>query len=216
MTTPYTPEQNGTSERMERTEVESAKCMLLNANLPKMYCTDAIHIASYVINHSPTKFLSFKTPEEVWSSEKPKVNHMRTFVCEAMVHLSKEKRKNWDSKAQKMIFIGYCDHTKGYQVMILDTRKVIISRDAIFLVSTVKRDYVPVEISENKSETNKEEMKSELEMDSTTSTYDTILENLFTSDNEYIPDISIDMNSSPVSNITLRPRKKNKNMTNLS
>lgn len=34
-TTPYSPEQNGAAERMNRSLIERAKCMLLNANLPK-------------------------------------------------------------------------------------------------------------------------------------------------------------------------------------
>lgn len=214
-TTPYTPEQNGTAERMNRTLVERAKCMLLNANLSKQYWADAIHTAAYVINRSPTQSLSFKTPEEKWTGQKPNVNHMRIFGCEAMVHLPKEKRKKWDPKAQKMIFIGYCDHTKGYRFIIPGLKRVVKSRDATFLESTVKRDYVPVELSMNPA-TNNDNIISEKaeESDSTSeSSYDTVCENISTSDSEYIPDTSIE--TPPARNITMRLRNERKKFINL-
>lgn len=208
-TTPYSPEQNGTAERMNRSLIERAKCMLLNANLPKQFWADAVHTAAYVINRSPTQSLFFKTPEELWSGHKPSVKHMRIFGCEAMVHIPQEKRKKWDPKAQKLIFIGYCDHTKGYRFWMPKTKKVIKSRDATFLESTVKRDYVQVDLTEKNSTMNdkiSEENITEIEEgDTSISSYDTVCENKSSSDSEYIPDISF--NSPPVSNITLRPRK---------
>lgn len=208
-TTPYTPEQNGTAERFNRTLIEKAKCMLLNAKLPKQYWADAVHTAAYIINRSPTKSLSYKTPEELWSGWKPNVKHMRIFGCEAMVHLPQEKRKKWDPKAQKMIFIGYCDHSKGYRFIIPNSRKVIKSRDATFLESTVKRDYIPVQLSENnsviKTDISEDIHTTGTDEQSSISSYDTVYENKTSSDGEYSPDISL--RSPIVSNITLRPRR---------
>lgn len=219
-TTPYTPEQNGTAERMNRTLVEKAKCMLLNAGLPKLYWADAIHTAAYIINRSPTRSLAFKTPMEMWSGRKPNVDHMRIFGCEAMVHLPKEKRRKWDPKAHKMIFLGYCDHTKGYRFILPNSRKVIRSRDATFLESSVKRDFVQVELLETDTEKGKINSRKEDEIDETKedslidndtnseSSYETVKENRSASDSEYLPDTSID--SPSVSNVTLRPRNKTK------
>lgn len=107
---------------MNRTLVEKAKCMLLNAKLNKHFWAEALHTAAYVYNRSPTRTLSHKTPEEVWTGTKPKVSHLKIFGCEAMVHTPKEKSKKWDAKAQKMIFIGYCEHTKGYRFIKLNTK----------------------------------------------------------------------------------------------
>ena len=36
-TVPYTPQQNGVAERLNRTLLEKARCMLINANLPKSF-----------------------------------------------------------------------------------------------------------------------------------------------------------------------------------
>ncbi|GBP72018.1 Retrovirus-related Pol polyprotein from transposon TNT 1-94 [Eumeta japonica] len=203
-TTPYTPEQNGAAERLNRTLVERAKCMILNAGLAKFFWAEAIKTAAYIINRSPTRSLSFKTPEEVWSGHKPNVSHMKVFGCEAMVHLPKEKRKKWDPKAQKMIFIGYCENTKGYRFIIPNTRTVIKSRDAVFLESTVKRNYAALELSEKENKTldiqcksNEESLMSNQsneenreETYNSDSSYNTIKNN--SDSDEYLPDVKID------------------------
>ncbi|GBP26795.1 Retrovirus-related Pol polyprotein from transposon TNT 1-94 [Eumeta japonica] len=200
-TTHYTPEQNGAAERLNRTLVERAKCMILNAGLAKFFWAEAIKTAAYIINRFSTRSLSFKTPEEVWSGHKPNVSHMKVFGCEAMVQLPKEKRKKWDPKVQKMIFIGYCENTKGYSPV----------RDR----ETVKRNYAALELSEKENKTldiqcknNEENRKETYNSDSS---YNTTKNN--SDSDEYLLDVKIDTPSP--SNITLRPRNKNKEQTYL-
>lgn len=151
--TPYTPQQNGLAERMNRTLLERARCMLLNAKLQKQYWAEAVSTAAYITNRCPTRALAFLTPEEMWSGKKPDITNMRIFGCDAMVHIPREKSKKWDSKANKMTFIGYMENTKGYRLIDPKTRKVIISRDVIFLESSVKRNYAMLPLSESASNT---------------------------------------------------------------
>lgn len=49
-----------------------------------------------------------------------------------MVHVPKQKRRKWDQKSQKKIFVGYDAETKGFRCIDKDTRKLIVSRDVIF------------------------------------------------------------------------------------
>lgn len=62
--TPYTPQQNGLAERLNRTLVERARCMLFDASLSKGYWAEAIETAAYIINRSPSRVLNYMTPEE--------------------------------------------------------------------------------------------------------------------------------------------------------
>ncbi|XP_057654122.1 uncharacterized protein LOC130892631 [Diorhabda carinulata] len=55
--TSYTPEHNGLAERMNRTLVERARCMLFYANLEKKLWAEALATAAYIVNRSPTKAL---------------------------------------------------------------------------------------------------------------------------------------------------------------
>ncbi|CAH2109249.1 unnamed protein product [Euphydryas editha] len=51
-TCPYTPEQNGLCERMNRTLVEKARCMLFDAQLSKMFWAEATNTAVYLHNRT--------------------------------------------------------------------------------------------------------------------------------------------------------------------
>lgn len=48
------------------------------------------------------------------------------------MHVPKQKRKKWDKKSKKMIFVGYDSTTKGYRCVNPDTGKILVSRDVIF------------------------------------------------------------------------------------
>ncbi|XP_047256674.1 uncharacterized protein LOC107851807 isoform X1 [Capsicum annuum] len=62
-----TPQQNGVAERMNRTLLERARCMISNAGLTNIFWAEAISTACYVINRAPSSPLNFKTPEKIWS-----------------------------------------------------------------------------------------------------------------------------------------------------
>lgn len=53
-TTPYTPEQNGIAERMNRTLFERAKCLLFDNNMDKRFWAEAINMATYLVNRTPS------------------------------------------------------------------------------------------------------------------------------------------------------------------
>ncbi len=52
LTVPYSPEQNGVAERMNRTLMESARTMLSHAGLPDSYWAEAVASAAYIRNKS--------------------------------------------------------------------------------------------------------------------------------------------------------------------
>lgn len=129
----YTPQQNGVAERMNRTLQERSRSMVFNAGLPKSLWAEAVATSAYIINRSPANNFPNVTPEEVWSGNKPDLSHLRVFGCHAMVHVPKEKRKKWDARSNKMIFVGYCEDSKGYRFIHPTTRQLLKSRDVVFL-----------------------------------------------------------------------------------
>eukprot|EP00253_Pinus_taeda_P031268 PITA_31268 len=106
-TTPYTPQQNGVAERMNKTLMERARSMLSGARLGQEFWAEAVDTACYLVNKSPSSALEDKTPQEVWTGKKPSLSHLRVFGCDAYVHVPKEKRTKLDSKSEKCLFIGY-------------------------------------------------------------------------------------------------------------
>lgn len=133
LTVRYTPQQNGTAERMNRSVVEKARTLLSDAKLGKEYWAEAVATASYLLNRSPTKRLWNMTPYEVFNGHKPDVSHLRIFGCEAMAQIPKELRKKWDPKSQKLLMMGYSENRKAYRLINPITKKIIFSRDVKFL-----------------------------------------------------------------------------------
>jgi len=64
-TVPYTPQQNGVAERMNRTIISKARCMLSNAGLHRHFWAEVASAACYLINRSPSIAINKKTPIEV-------------------------------------------------------------------------------------------------------------------------------------------------------
>jgi hypothetical protein len=132
-TTPYTPQQNGVSERKNRTIMEMARCLLFEKDLPKKFWAEAVNTAVFLLNRLPTRALQHKTPYEVWHGYKPSLQNLKVFGCLCFTHIPQVKRDKLDRKAEAGIFVGYSNVTKGYRVYQPATEKIIISRDIKFV-----------------------------------------------------------------------------------
>ena len=130
-TIPKTPEQNGVSERFNRTLIEKVRSMLADSELPHSFWAEALSTAAYLVNRSPTKTLDDKTPFEAWYRKKPNVNHLRVFGCLTYIHIPKDERKKLDPKAKRCIFLGYGTSRKGYRLYNRKTSSITHSRDII-------------------------------------------------------------------------------------
>lgn len=131
-TAAYSPQQNGVSERKNRSLSEMGRCMLLDAGMPKRYWAEAINTACYLQNRLPSAAVGC-TPFEIWFEKKPDLNHLRLFGCSAYVLVPSVKRKKLDEKAIKMTFVGYSGEHKAYRMLNLATGQIQISRDVRFL-----------------------------------------------------------------------------------
>ncbi len=132
LTIPYTPEQNGIAERLNRTLIESVRSMLMESHLPKSFWAEALTTAVYLRNRSPTKVMEDRTPHEALFGNKAKVSHLRIFGCYCYAHIEKEHRQKLDPKAKDCILLGYGNAVKGYRLYDIQDRSVFYSRNVIF------------------------------------------------------------------------------------
>ncbi|WRX29551.1 Integrase [Theobroma cacao] len=131
-TVSYSPQQNGVSERKNKTLVEMARCLLLGKNLPTKFWVKVVNVVVNLLNVLPTKALDAMSPYEAWNGEKPSVAHLRVFGSIYYAKVPDEKRKKFDSKSQVAIHLGFSDTSKGYRLFNVHTNKVFISRDVKF------------------------------------------------------------------------------------
>ena len=61
-TVPYSPQQNGVAEQLNRAIMEGARSMLYQAKLPLAFWAEVCSTAVYLRNQSPTAALRDKTP----------------------------------------------------------------------------------------------------------------------------------------------------------
>jgi hypothetical protein len=87
--------------------------MMMEAKRNQSLWADACNTAVYLINRSPHSSIGG--------------NHLRIFV-----HVPRQRRGKWDTKATEGIFIGYSDNVKGYRIMDSKTCEVQVARDVKF------------------------------------------------------------------------------------
>ena len=57
---------------------------------------------------------------------------MRVFDCIAYAKIPNEKRTKLDAKGIKCLFVGYCEGTKAYRLVCLESQKIIKSPNVVF------------------------------------------------------------------------------------
>uniref|UniRef100_A0ACD5Y480 Uncharacterized protein n=1 Tax=Avena sativa TaxID=4498 RepID=A0ACD5Y480_AVESA len=139
-TIPYTPQQNGVAERMNRTIISRARCMLSNAGMHRRFWAEAANTACYLINRSPSIPLEKKTPIEVWSGSPADYSQLRVFGCTAYAHVDNGKL---EPRAVKCIFLGYGSGVKAYKLWNPETKRILLSRNVVFNESVMYHDSLP-------------------------------------------------------------------------
>ena len=129
-TSPYTPEQNGVAERMNRTLMERVRCMLIDSQLSSKFWAEAASTAAYIINLVPCRG-SHLSPHELWTNQSPDLKYLRVFGCKAMVHVPKIKRTKLEPKSIECIFVGYDSQSKAYRLFNPATNKIMVSRHVV-------------------------------------------------------------------------------------
>lgn len=132
MTAPYSPQQNGVVERRNQTVMGMARSMMKTMKVPAEFWGEAVTTAVYILNRSQTKSVEGMTPYEAWYKHKPSVHHLRTFGCLVHVKVTGGQVKKLDDRSIEMVLFGYEKGSKAYRVYNPVTRKVVVTRDAVF------------------------------------------------------------------------------------
>lgn len=135
----YTPQQNGVSERFNRTLVEKARTLLADSNFNKELWGEAAYTATYIINRLPTR--NGIIPAELWFGKSPDYKKLQCFGIPAYVHLQPQYREKgkFEEKSKKYYLVGYCNN--GYKLWDTQERKIITARDVIFdKAQTIKKE----------------------------------------------------------------------------
>lgn len=118
----YTPQQNGVSERFNRTIAERARCMMFDRNISKGFWAEAVSTAVKIINSTPSS-VTKQIPDEMWFKKPVDFSAFKVFGCKCMVMIQSAQRKKLDKRAIECIFVGYAEDQKGYRFYNPKTKK---------------------------------------------------------------------------------------------
>ena len=93
--------------------------MMCDQDLLASLWAEAASTAVYIQNRCHHAILDQKTPEEVFTVEKPDVGHLRIFGCPVYVHVPKEKRTKMEPLRKKGIFVVIVRHQNSIIYMFL-------------------------------------------------------------------------------------------------
>lgn len=151
---PYTPQQNGRAERLNRTLVQRTRAILLKFALPDAFWGLAVRNVVECYNRTASVDQD-KTPYELFFGSKPAVDHLRVFGCKAFV-LKKPAGNKLSAVSEEGIFVGYPSNAKGWLILVErdGMYRIVMSCDVKFeesessgLVSALKED-PDIEVSE--------------------------------------------------------------------
>ena len=132
LTVAYTPSQNGVAERLNRTLLDKARCMLQQlANQNKSLWAEAVATANYLKNRSPTRSLQRCTPYERLTNQRPDIHNLRIFGSKAFVVKHKPDGK-LDSRCMVGIMMGYSSNSKGYRIYDEKRKRIIVCSSVLF------------------------------------------------------------------------------------
>jgi len=148
--------------------MEKARSMLSGVGLGQEFWADAVETACYLVNISTSLALEDKSPQEVWTSNKPSLSHLRVCGCDSYAHIPKDKRTKLNGKYEMCIFLGYKDSLKGYKIWNPRKRKVVYNRDVVFreMKDVIKHEVLPKEPENIEFELKEEESDSTAEEES--------------------------------------------------
>ena len=139
--TPYTPQQNGRIERLNRVLINTATALLEDSQLSRKFWEDAVSTASFLYNRIPHKSIKNQTPFEILYEQPVDYSKLRTFGCKVVFIIPKQFRHKFENTALPGIFIGYPQNTNAYKIFDVTNNKVIIARVVEFFENSPANFY---------------------------------------------------------------------------
>ena len=129
---PDTPPQNGVAERKNRHLLEVARALMFTMNVPKFLWSEAVMMATFLINRMPSRVTSMKSPCELIFTENKFPVPPKVFGCTCFVRDHRPSINKLDPRAVKCIFIGYSSGQRGYKCWSPSERRTFVSMDVTF------------------------------------------------------------------------------------
>lgn len=119
---------NGNAERMHRTTMNMARCMIFACELPLRFWGDAVQYTAYILNRAPT-YANAGRASTMKSLTKvtPTLGEIVVFGSPCTVYRDPSS-KNFSHRAQQGMIVGISEATKDYRVYLAKYKKVVTTQ----------------------------------------------------------------------------------------
>ena len=126
-----TPAQNGAAEVSGKLIVQTARTLRIAASLPNNLWPWLCETAAYLLNRTPTKKLTYKTPYEIVTGKKPSLSHLHQIGCKAFaLEHGIPRREKMNERAHIGYHLGYAS-SNIFLIWIPKLNRVIRTRDVV-------------------------------------------------------------------------------------
>nr|GEU65684.1 hypothetical protein [Tanacetum cinerariifolium] len=113
---PRTPQQNGITERKNRTLIEAGRTLLADSFLPIPFWAEAVNTTCYVQNRVLVTKPHNKTPYELLHGRLPSIGFMRPFGCPVTILNTLDPLGKFQGKVDEGFFVRYSICSKAFRV----------------------------------------------------------------------------------------------------
>ena len=109
---------------------------------------EALNTVVHVFNLTPCVPLELDVLDIIWSDNEISYDHLCVFGCKAFVHIMKYERSKLDAKTRPCVFIGCGQDELGYRFYDPVQKKLVRSRDAMFMEDHTIQDIEKIDATE--------------------------------------------------------------------
>jgi hypothetical protein len=128
-------EQNGVSERLNRTLLKRARAMLHASTLPKSLWGEAVNHGVWLKNHTSTKALDGKMLHEALTGSKPDLSNLREWGSKVWVHNLSGSKLN--GRAKEVRWVGFNMESKASCVYWPEKHSIRFDKEAVLVPGSI-------------------------------------------------------------------------------
>ena len=106
--------------------------MLESKKLAENLWDEAMHATEYIQNRVTHSSMKTKTPVEAYFGHKLDVSNLWVFGSTAWARIPLDKRRDLQPQSIECLFIGYPNELKGFNILDIETKYIIIERSVKF------------------------------------------------------------------------------------
>jgi hypothetical protein len=120
------PSIEWSAESKHRHIVEVGLSLVATTHMPLKFWDEAFIVATFLINSTPNKVISYSTPIEKLYKIQPNYSSLRIFACACWANLWPYNQRMLQFRSKQCVFLSYSNLHKGFKCLDVATCHIYI------------------------------------------------------------------------------------------